>query len=68
MAFVVIVVVASLCVASLFVAPESRILLPRVATVRMFYDKGVEVSMIKNGGGWEKRGKKKVDSGFFFLR
>lgn len=51
MAFVVIVVVASLCVASLFVAPESRILLPRVATVRMFYDKGVEVSMVKNGGG-----------------
>lgn len=40
MAFVV-VVVASLYVALLFVAPESRILLPRVATVRLFYDKGV---------------------------
>lgn len=29
------------CAALLFAAPESRILLPRVATVRLFYDKGV---------------------------
>lgn len=38
-----------LFVALLFAAPEPRILLPRVATVRLFYDKSV--SMVKRGGG-----------------
>lgn len=44
------------CVALFFVAPESRILLPRVATVRLFYDKGVCLkSPWSNVGGEKKR-------------
>lgn len=50
------VVVSFACDALLFVAPESRILLPRVATVRLFYEKGVLSLHGQMWGGKKKRG------------